>query len=289
MKPSEDIEVKTPNSFNEKKPSDFFKKDSRSKEKTFNVSLPSFSKESVVLTLGSCFAHNIRNSLSSLGLKTNSLVFYDDDITTTLAMKEHFEWIVADKTFRTENLHARSAGTTLQNINDQIEEYKKQSLVTLTNCSSVILTFGLSETWIDSDGRSLWRWPGRDKVKSENLSFKILSTEENKNNIKEIISLIKQVNPTTSIIITLSPIPLGATFRKDYNINIANTASKTRIRSAIDEFFIENTDDKIFYWPSYEFVTQHADPWEQDGRHVKPEIIQEIMGQFIEKAVTKSD
>jgi len=37
------------------------------------------------------------------------------------------------------------------------------------------------------------------------------------------------------------------------------------------------------------FVKQHADPWEQDGRHVKPEIIQEIMGQFIEKAVTKSD
>lgn len=285
MKLSDDIEIRLPLSYSDKKPSDFFKKDSRNKEKTFNVPVPNLSKDTVILTLGSCFAHNIRNSLSSLGLKTNALVFYDDDITTTLAMKEHFEWIVTDKTFRIENLHARAGHNTLENVNNQVEEYKRQSLITLTNCSAVILTFGLSETWVDPDGRSLWKWPGRDKVKSENLNFKLLSTEENKNNIKEIVSLIRQVNSTASIIITLSPIPLGATFRKDYNINISNTASKARIRSAIDEFLTENPNDKIFYWPSYEFVTQYTDPWQEDGRHVKPEIIQEIMGQFIERTV----
>lgn len=282
-----DIEVRLPVNISDKKPTDFFKKNSRTKEKTFSVATPTFSKESIVLTLGSCFAHNVRNALSNLGVKTNEFVFYDDDITTTLAMKEHFEWIVGDKELRVENLHAREGDATLQNIDDKILEYKQKSLNTLTNSSCVILTFGLSEAWIDQDGRSVWRWPGKDKVKSENFNFQILKTENNKSNIQEIIKLIRAVNYEASIILTLSPVPLGATFRKDYNINIANCASKTRIRAAIDEFFIENKDEKIFYWPSYEYVTQHFNPWEEDGRHVKPEVVKEIMEEFTERVLVK--
>ncbi len=286
MASDKDIEVKRPDILRNYKPSDFFKKDTKNKEKTFNVAVPKFSKDSTVLTLGSCFAHHVRNALSNLGFETNALVFYDDEITTTLAMKEHFEWIVGDKELRTENVHERKGIVTLPRINNQLLEYKQKSLNTLINSSCVILTFGLSETWISPDNRSVWYWPGKDKTKAENLTFKVLSTFENYENIKEIVKLIRSVNSMTSIVMTLSPIPLGATFRKDCNINLANCASKARIRSAIDEFIVENNDEKVFYWPSYEYVTQYADPWEEDCRHVKPHVVEEIMKEFTER-VTK--
>ncbi len=37
----------------------------------------------------------------------------------------------------------------------------------------------------------------------------------------------------------------------------------------------------LFYWPSYEIVKEfHTDPYMDDGRHIKPEIVQQIMRLF---------
>lgn len=278
---NKDIEVKLPSIIHSIKPTDFFKRKSRNKEETFNVTIPKIDKSSTVLTLGSCFAHHVRNALSQLGFKTNELVFYDDEITTTLAMREHFEWLLGDKELRTENIHERSGNRTEQNVSSRLKEFKEKSLATLTKSKCVILTFGLSETWVDTDGRSVWHWPGKDRIRMENLSFKLISSAENQQNIKEIVRLIRTINKDCLIVLTLSPVPLGATFRKDFNVNISNCSSKARIRAALDEFFVENEDGKIFYWPSFEFVTQHENPWEDDGRHVKPSVVEEVMKEFV--------
>ena len=75
-----------------------------------------------------------------------------------------------------------------------------------------------------------------------------------------------------------------ATFRTDYNINICNISSKSRLKAGLDQFFYQNQDDKIYYWPSYEYIVQLQDPWrEGEGRHVKYEIVDEVMSTFLSK------
>lgn len=115
----------------------------------------------------------------------------------------------------------------------------------------------------------------------------MLSAQENYENIKKTVELIRQKNSNCSIVFTLSPIPLAATFRNDYNINVSNCASKTRLRAGLDQFFFDNKDEGVFYWPSYEYVTQTENVWQDDDRHVKEETIEKIMNYFLIKTGLK--
>jgi hypothetical protein len=85
------------------------------------------------------------------------------------------------------------------------------------------------------------------------------------------------------IIFTLSPVPLKATFRPVSCVT-ANAVSKAILRAALDEVLRDNdTDDNLFYWPSYEIVTTaFGAPWEADNRHVRREHLDMIMGLFEE-------
>jgi hypothetical protein len=60
----------------------------------------------------------------------------------------------------------------------------------------------------------------------------------------------------------------------------ANSASKSILRVAVDEL-MRNNMNKVFYWPSYEIVKEfHVDSYMEDGRHIKPEIVKQIMRLF---------
>ena len=116
----------------------------------------------------------------------------------------------------------------------------------------------------------------------ENLQFKVISAQENKENIEQICELIYKNNPNATIIMTLSPIPLRATFR-DESIMIANTVSKSSLRVSIDEVYRNKaTNHKMFYWPSFEIAQNYfgSDTFVEDNRHVKDAYIKTIMDAF---------
>jgi hypothetical protein len=67
-----------------------------------------------------------------------------------------------------------------------------------------------------------------------------------------MVDLVRQVNATAPIVVTLSPVPLEATFR-DISCMTADSVSKSVLRVAIDQAMGEHRPD-VYYWPSFEIV-----------------------------------
>lgn len=96
------------------------------------------------------------------------------------------------------------------------------------------------------------------------------------------LAQLREVNPAAKVLLTVSPVPLIATF-ENRHVLVSTTASKAILRSAADE--ICGQDPAAFYFPSYEIVTNpffeasYFDP--ADARSVKPEGVDHVMGVFL--------
>jgi hypothetical protein len=114
---------------------------------------------------------------------------------------------------------------------------------------------------------------------SEKHGFRLTSYEENLANLERVYDLFTANNPHGHIIISMSPVPLRATFRP-MNALIANTASKSMLRAVVDAFARAH-EDRVTYFPAYEVVVvaDHA-PYQADNRHVRPECVDRIMQLF---------
>lgn len=146
-----------------------------------------------------------------------------------------------------------------------------------------IFTAGLNECWQLHDDSVISRNP-RDGF-FHLLRHRILSVEENVENIKSFVNMVRVENPDFKLVITLSPIPLLATGRGEtHHIIEANTHSKAVLRVAIDKVVEEM--DGVYYLPSYELVTECTqDAWKEDHRHVKREVVQRVITMFKEMFV----
>ena len=148
------------------------------------------------------------------------------------------------------------------------------------NSEVFIITLGLNECWeFIPDGSVFSRSPRNAELMSL-VRPKVLTVQENVDNIQSFIDIIRKHNPNLKLIISVSPIPFIATVRsKDCHVIEANTHSKAVLRVAAEE--IVRTNDNVFYFPSYELVTTCMEnPWSEDQRHVSRETVAKVMGMF---------
>jgi hypothetical protein len=126
-----------------------------------------------------------------------------------------------------------------------------------------------------------WRTIPKDAYDPERHRFRVSSVEENRDNIAAIVRLIRTHRPGAKVIMTLSPIPLIATFR-DNSCITSNSVSKAVLRVAIDETMrAERGAGDVFYWPSYEIVTDvFRSPYKADRRHLPAPVLDFVMTQF---------
>lgn len=146
------------------------------------------------------------------------------------------------------------------------------------------LTLGLSEVWYNKQsGDVFWRAIPREQFDGSVHGFKVATFQENLDNLERLWSIVRAHKPNASLILTLSPIPLVATFRPVSCIT-ANSASKAILRAALDEFFRRHEDDlNLYYWPAYELITNYfQNPYLEDNRHVAPHILDAVMAKFAE-------
>lgn len=142
-----------------------------------------------------------------------------------------------------------------------------------------ILTLGLNEIWyFKADGSVFSRSPWRTAPSL--VGYKTLSVEENVADLVRMTEILRAHNPKVSIICTLSPIPLHATFRgDDQHIVTANAHSKAVLRVAAEEF--SKRCPNVYYFPSYEIVTACTEkPWLPDQRHTSPDAVGNVMNLF---------
>jgi hypothetical protein len=149
----------------------------------------------------------------------------------------------------------------------------------LERCDVFIITLGMTEAWYFADNGKFTNTTPRGK---EHTLFrcKNLTVAENLAELETLYAVYKRHKPGIKFIVTVSPVPINATFNLDRHVVVANSLSKSTLRVAAEEFCRRHAED-AFYFPSYEIVLYGSkEPWEIDRRHVTPSAVERVMQQF---------
>jgi len=147
-----------------------------------------------------------------------------------------------------------------------------------------VFTLGLTESWINkSDGAVYPLCPGvaGGVFSEEKYAFVNFEVEEVTADLQEFIGLLRQVNPTCKLILTVSPVPLIATF-EDRHVIVSTVYSKSVLRVACEK--VAKSHESVAYFPSYEIVTgnqSRGQYFAPDLRSIKPEGVNRVMNLFL--------
>jgi hypothetical protein len=240
---------------------------------------PFITASSPIVAFGSCFAENVANHLVKRGFDVLTkrgdnqayVTRMGDGITNTFAVLQQFQWAWDGRTPKADLWHGYEA----QSFGYD-EAVRKETRALFDQADVFIVTLGISEVWYDEPtGEVFWRAVPMDKVDASRHKFRVTTVEENKRNLREMYRLIRTHRPGAAIVVTVSPIPLRATFRPVSCLS-ASAVSKGVLRVAVDEFMRElpPAESKVFYFPSYEIVIHGFDnQWAADRRHVYAHVL----------------
>lgn len=246
---------------------------------------PFITRETYITAFGSCFARHVTNYLYDQGYKvfgrnlsrSSYVVRCGEGLVNTFSVLQQFQWAFGEKDFDNLLWHDKD-GNTLE-YSDAV---RSETLGIFRETDIFIITLGLSEVWYNKQtGDAFMRAIPKSEYDPVIHGFKNSSVEENRANIAEIYRIIRRHKPHAKVIFTLSPVPLVATFRPVSCVT-ANAVSKAVLRVAVDEVMRANAGDgQLYYFPSYEIVREFAhDPYKDDNRHVRHEVISLIMETF---------
>jgi hypothetical protein len=255
-------------------------------------SSPIFDSNSNVLTMGSCFAMELRSALKSMN-KNSDYIHVPEGLNNSFAVRQWLEWVLTGD--RSSDAHWYDNDPVAGAFKWEPKEEQQKLLEHFKKTDAFVVTFGLAEVWRDKKTKGVF-WRGVPaKVFDPNIHECVTSTvQENVDNMKRIYQLIKQyAGSDKKIIFTLSPVPLNATFVGRPTI-VSDCVSKSTLRVALDQFFREINPSDCYYWPSFEMVRwvgSHVDfptLWEDNTpRHVKRSIVEIIIKNFIKKFFVK--
>jgi hypothetical protein len=154
----------------------------------------------------------------------------------------------------------------------------------VAHCRAVVITLGLVEVWRDGEADVYTNsTPVRSALKTHpnRYEFHLTSFAQNWDNLEAIHALLTRYgHPDLRIVITVSPVPLLATF-STMDVVVANTYGKSLLRAIAHQWAAAHAN--VDYFPSYEIVqnSDRAATWERDLRHVKGTGTQHIMDLFV--------
>ena len=232
------------------------------------------SKASRVVTIGSCFAANLANSLRRNGVGATNLTV-GEAVNSTYANREFFEWALGSSPAASEEFSKKFS-------KDEIGPLLRQA-------DLLIYTLGVAPCFFESATGEFvlpQKGDGLRGVMKGRLIFRTTTVSENYENLKAIVSTVRQANPAIQIIFPLSPVPLTSTLEPRSAME-ADCISKATLRIAVDQVVADHPF--CVYWPSFEIVR-----WlgayvpgmygEEDGttHHVSERVVDLIVGAFLQ-------
>ena len=148
----------------------------------------------------------------------------------------------------------------------------------------LVFTFGLTESWRSrADGAILPLAPGvaGGEMTAGRYEFVNFSVADVVSDMQSFIARLRSVNPRARLLLTVSPVPLVATYEQRH-VLVSNTLSKAVLRAAADEICRSNA--LCDYFPSFEIITgNHARGcyFDSDLRSVRPEGVEHVMRVFM--------
>jgi hypothetical protein len=250
---------------------------------------PMLDESQSVVTLGSCFARELRLFLGLAGVQA-SRFWIPSGLNNTFAILDFFSWCITGEQTGRGHRYERSAEGDIREWAPEGE--REDYLKALTDTGAFVFTLGLAEVWQDRQtGAVFWRGVPRDVFDADRHVFRLTTVDENAENLRQIVALVRRVNPHAPIVFTLSPVPLLATHR-DVSCLTADCVSKSVLRVALDSVMADRLP-RVFYWPSFEIVKwvgatlpQSAYGAEGNARNVDRRLVVEIIEAFIEAYYT---
>jgi hypothetical protein len=245
---------------------------------------PLFGKDSVLLTMGSCFAQELRNYLVENGMRSDWL-FVPPGLNNTFAIRNFIEWCLTGEKSSDAYWYDEGAEGGALKWEPEAEQQNYKSV--FERIDGLILTVGLAEVWYDINTQGVfWRGVPKSIYNPDIHKCRMSTVEENTANISRIIDLIHTARPGLPIVVTLSPIPLTATF-EPMSCFVADCISKSTLRVAIDNVMRRKLTN-VMYWPSFEIVRWlggHSafSMYGEDGntRHINRAPVRLILDSFI--------
>jgi len=123
------------------------------------------------------------------------------------------------------------------------------------DCDVFIFTLGLTEAWRSTVDQSVFPLaPGVvggafDPAEHAFVNFDLAAVE---GDLEAFLADLKSVNPAVRVLLTVSPVPLIATYEKRH-VLVSTTYSKSVLRVAAEQ--VMRRHDWVDYFPSYEIIT----------------------------------
>ncbi|MEQ8394675.1 GSCFA domain-containing protein [Thalassobaculum sp.] len=209
-----------------------------------------FRSNDTVIAFGSCFAGRIRKWLTEAG-RLSRQIEVPEGLNNSFAIRQFFEWtLTGDQSTQDYWIDKNEDGSLVQR---GVDEEREKFFEPMRNAGGFVLTYGLSEVWRDRrTGGVFWRGIPEARYMPDRHSFEVSTVEENVENIRRVIELVRTHCGDIPIILTLSPVPLTATMREN-SIFASDCESKSILRVAIGQILREQRPS-VYYWPAFEAV-----------------------------------
>jgi hypothetical protein len=148
-------------------------------------------------------------------------------------------------------------------------------------CDIFIFTLGLTEGWVSTeDGAVFPIAPGVSAQGSGQYAFENFSIQSMVREFTKFVSKLRVLNPTVRLIITVSPVPLVATYEPRH-VLLSTIYSKAALRVVAEK--VTTSLENVVYFPSYEIITgpqARGRYYADDLREVTPEGVSHVMSVF---------
>jgi hypothetical protein len=151
-----------------------------------------------------------------------------------------------------------------------------------------VFTLGLTECWASrEDGAVFPICPGVEGgiFDPARHVFYNQTVDDVVADMTRFLMVLARLNPTAQVILTVSPVPLAATARRDQHVLSATTYSKAVLRVAAEILATRFTH--VAYFPSYEIITGAYNKgayYARDLRNVVEAGVGHVMGLFMKHA-----
>jgi len=210
------------------------------------TSEPKFlNKSSRFFTMGSCFARNLSMSLFRSGYVSHHMEI-SEYINTTFANRMFVDWL--------------SGADIPDDIRDRLLEllplswHRDKTLGVIGSSDVFILTLGVAAAFFDRvTGEFVLPRPSalNSRALAEKYRFRTATVQENVDNVLHLIAFVRSINPRIRIVVTVSPVPLLASFEFESAVQ-ADCLSKCTMRLVAHEVVNNSGIADILYWPSFE-------------------------------------
>lgn len=135
------------------------------------------------------------------------------------------------------------------------------------DCNVFVFTLGLTECWRSTrDGAVFPVAPGvAAEPPTAEHEFYNLRVDEMVEDLVLFLKRLRTVNPGVRVILTVSPIPLIATYEPRH-VLVSNTYSKAALRVVAD--LVTRSDPGVFYFPAFEIIAGG----QAQGRYFAPDL-----------------